>query len=284
MPLEPCAGIGLRDHSDQAGVQPVRDEGLRTVDHVVVAVPDRARADRLQVGACARFGHRDRTDEFARGHARQPVALLGLVAVVEHVVRDDAVHGVTEAGDAVPAHLLRDDGLVPHVAADAPVLRRDVRAEQADLARLVPDLAVDVVLFAPACIVRHDLVFHEPAHGLAVHVQLVVQPGGAVCVHLGHLVSTRITTESGVIVQTQLALAPGTGCQHCTPLDLRGFDVPERRPDADRTRQDQRAHGSDVRRRHGRASHVPRTQRPHQPARQCAAGTGFPAGRTRSRA
>jgi hypothetical protein len=175
--------IGLRDEANQPGVQAVRDERLRTIQHVVVAVADGAALDGLQVGTCARLGHRDRADQLAARHARQPVELLRLGAVVEHVVRDDAVDHVAEARDTAPAHLLDDDRLVPRIAADATVLVRDVGAEQADLACLVPEVAIHVVLLAPARVVRHDLVLDEASRGVAEHFQFVVHPGGAVFGH-----------------------------------------------------------------------------------------------------
>ena len=132
--------------------------------------------DRLQVGAGARLGHRDRADELAPGHARQPALLLLLGAVVEQVVRDDAVDRVTETRDAAPAEFLDDDGLVAHVAAAAAVAVRNVRAEQPDFSRPRPQLAIDVMLLAEARVVRDDLVLDETPRGVPEEVQLLVHP------------------------------------------------------------------------------------------------------------
>ena len=79
--------VGLRDDADEAGVEAVRDERLRAVQHVLVTVAQRAGLDALQIRSRAGLRHRDRTDQLAAGHARQPVVLLLLAAVVQHVVR-----------------------------------------------------------------------------------------------------------------------------------------------------------------------------------------------------
>ena len=102
-------------------------------------------------------------------------------------MRDDAVHRVPEAGDAVPAHFLGHDRFVPHVAAGTAVFRRDVRAQQPDCTGLVPEFPVDVVLLAPARIVRHDFHLDETPDGVTEEIQLVVEPGGTIGIHGVHL-------------------------------------------------------------------------------------------------
>ena len=44
-------------------------------------------------------------------------------------------------------------------------------------------LAVDVVLLAPARVVRHDLALDEAPRGVAEHLELVVHPGRSVFAH-----------------------------------------------------------------------------------------------------
>ncbi len=187
MPREPCVGSVLTTTPTRPACRPFEMNVFEPLMTYSSPVAHRARPDRLQVGARARLGHRDRADEFARGHARQPVLLLRLGTVVEHVVRDDAVHRVPEARDAVAAHFLGHDGLVAHVAADTAVFRRDVRAQQADFARLAPELAVDVMLLAPARVVRNDFHLDEAPDGVTEEVQLVVEPGGTIGIHGVHL-------------------------------------------------------------------------------------------------
>ena len=56
------------------------DEPFRAVDHVVVAVPDRAGPDPGRVGAGVGLGERERDQPLARGEAREPARLLVLAA------------------------------------------------------------------------------------------------------------------------------------------------------------------------------------------------------------
>src|SRR4051794_9443998 len=54
------ARVGARGHDDQVGAETIGDEGLRPVEHPVVAVADRGGAQGGEVRAAARLGHRDR--------------------------------------------------------------------------------------------------------------------------------------------------------------------------------------------------------------------------------
>ena len=51
----------------------------------MIAVLDRRRRDRLQIGTSPRFGHRNGADEFTRNHARQDTVFLLLGAVVDQI-------------------------------------------------------------------------------------------------------------------------------------------------------------------------------------------------------
>ena len=64
-------GFGLHGQHDQIGKDAVGDEGLLTVDDVVVAVPDGLGADGGQVRSGAGFGQADAGDDLAGGAARQ---------------------------------------------------------------------------------------------------------------------------------------------------------------------------------------------------------------------
>ena len=103
----------------------------------------------------------DGTDQFAARHARQPALLLLLGAVVEHVVRADAVHALAEARDAAPAEFFVQHRFVAEVPAAAAVLGRDVHAEKTGRADLAPCVLVDVVLLAPLGVERHHLRFDD---------------------------------------------------------------------------------------------------------------------------
>lgn len=66
----------------------------------MIALTLRARPNALQVRAGVRFGHRDRTDQLAAGHAGQVTLLLLLGAVVEQVVNRDGMYRDTHAREA----------------------------------------------------------------------------------------------------------------------------------------------------------------------------------------
>ena len=76
-------GIGLREQHHEAGAQPVRRPHLLAGDHVVVAVANGCRANRLYVRSRMRLRHRVRGAQLASRHARQilPPLILGAVAV-----------------------------------------------------------------------------------------------------------------------------------------------------------------------------------------------------------
>ena len=131
--------VGLDRGHEQVAVDAVRDERLRAVDDVVVAVADRLRLDAGEVGPGAGLGHRDRGDERAVGDARQPALLLLLVAVLEEVRQADVVvqrQADAEAAERQAEALLAEDDveaevvdprsavLVRHLGRDEPVARR----------------------------------------------------------------------------------------------------------------------------------------------------------------
>jgi hypothetical protein len=83
--------VGLGHDDDQIGVLAIGDEGLRAVDDIVIAVLLGDRLDALQVGAGARFGHRDGADHLARRHFGQPFLFLLFRAEMQDVGRDDGI-------------------------------------------------------------------------------------------------------------------------------------------------------------------------------------------------
>ena len=72
MPVWRCVGSVFDRGDHEVGVDAVGDERLRAVDDVVVAVADRRRAHRREVGADAGLGHGDGGDQLARRDAGQP--------------------------------------------------------------------------------------------------------------------------------------------------------------------------------------------------------------------
>ena len=76
--------ICLHQHRKNVSFDAVAYPGLGAVDDVVLAVPYRFSADRLQVRAAVRFGQCDAAAQLAAGKARQVVALgLGEAKVLD---------------------------------------------------------------------------------------------------------------------------------------------------------------------------------------------------------
>jgi hypothetical protein len=70
-------GIGARSDKHQVGQHAVGDEHLRAVEHPVVTVSQRTRADRRDIRAGVGLGDGHRRDALAGDDARQPAGLLG---------------------------------------------------------------------------------------------------------------------------------------------------------------------------------------------------------------
>ncbi len=93
------------------------------------------------------------------------------------------MHALPEGADAAPRQLGVHDGFVAEVAAAAAVFGRHIQQQQTGFAGLEPGLAIDVVLLAPARIVRHHFGFDEAHDGVAKHLEVVVHPGNDIRVH-----------------------------------------------------------------------------------------------------
>jgi hypothetical protein len=176
-------GIGLRDQHDQVPDLAVGDERLRAVDDVMFAAAHGSRADALQIGSGRGFGHRDRADQLAARHSRQPALLLVLGAIPLDVVRADVVHRFAEAHHAGVGHLLEHDAVVCERAAAAAVLLGRAAQQESHGAHLAPRRGVDLVRLLPRGLARRQHVGEKAAHGAAEGLQLVVEPRGAVIGH-----------------------------------------------------------------------------------------------------
>src|SRR3546814_1437564 len=66
----------LGGDDDDTSVLAVGDEGLRAVEAIAITVRLSVGLDRLQIGAGARFGHRQRAEALAADHLRQVFPLL----------------------------------------------------------------------------------------------------------------------------------------------------------------------------------------------------------------
>src|SRR5262249_44143599 len=127
-------GVGACDDDEEVAQLPERDEGLRAVQHPVVAVAHGAGLDVREVGARAGLGRADAEEALAADRGWQPAALL-LLAAVRQEVRDAdrAVHRGHEAVRASPRELFHDDRIVEKVPPAAAVRLRHGRAEEARL-------------------------------------------------------------------------------------------------------------------------------------------------------
>ena len=128
-------GVGLDGHDHQVGVDPVGDERLGAVHHVVIALAPRARGHGREIRSDAGLGHRQRRDQLARGDPRKPALALLLGAVGQEVGQADVVvqrDPQAEAAHAGALGLLADDQVEAEVLrAGAAVALRHGHAEEA---------------------------------------------------------------------------------------------------------------------------------------------------------
>ena len=116
----------------------------------MVALADRAGAQRFEIGSATGFGHRNRTDQRAGRHPGQPTVLLLFGAVGQDVVRDQpAVDLVAESAFAAGGLGFEDREVMGQRAAAATVVLRDRRTQQTEFSCLVPELAVHTFLRRP---------------------------------------------------------------------------------------------------------------------------------------
>ena len=136
------AGIGLDQHRDDVTVNRVGDPHLGAVDDVVIAVPDRAGGDGLEIGAAVRFGQGDGAPELAAGEAGKVALLLPVGAEAFDHRRHDQM-GVEDAGDGHPRRRdpLDDPGVGHGAEAQPAIFRRHGGAEQAEFLHLLDDFA-----------------------------------------------------------------------------------------------------------------------------------------------
>ncbi len=142
--------LGTRPGGDdeEVTVAPVGDEGLRPVDHVVVAVADRRGADTGQVAARTGFGHRDTQHGVAADDPpRQPASPLLVGRQLREVWQYDIVlqrEGDGLGGGTGARHLVDQDGVVPEVvdAGTTEPLGHGGEAQESVLARLDEEVAI----------------------------------------------------------------------------------------------------------------------------------------------
>jgi hypothetical protein len=171
-------GVGLGGDDDQVGVLPVGDEGLLPRKPVGVAVAQGAGLDALHVRSGGGLGHGERADHLARHHLGQPCLFLRFGPIGEDIVCDDAgMDGIAPACQVGAALFQTDHRLMAKIAACAAICLGDGGAEQAQLARLLPGLAVHDPGLAPARVMGPPFIIDEFRCHLAEHPVLVGHPG-----------------------------------------------------------------------------------------------------------
>ena len=86
-------GVGLREDCVEIREAGIRDERLRAIDNVTVAVAPRCCLERRNVRAGVGLGDGERGDGRARLDARQPAPLERLVAGERHGEAAESLHG-----------------------------------------------------------------------------------------------------------------------------------------------------------------------------------------------
>jgi hypothetical protein len=154
-------GVGLHGEHHGVGVQAVGDEGLRTVDDVVVTVEPGRRPNGGYVGPGARLRHGDCPHPLAGHHSGQPAAALLVAGRGEEIGQHDVVvQGDAGAGgqDVRPLQFLADDHVEAEVGLTEPaVLLGHGHAEESAGAGLREHAAIDSSGLLPRVVEGHDL-------------------------------------------------------------------------------------------------------------------------------
>src|SRR5579863_6299637 len=166
---------GLDSQHDQIGVPAVGNKSFRSVYNQAFALPLSHGLNVLQVRSGNRLSHSDGTDQFALGHSWEPELFLLFGAVIENVVRRNAVDAMAKMHTGV-AQLFGDHRFVTIVATTTAINLRNVGQQNADFSGFGPGFGVDAVLFAPARFVRNELLIYEALDSLAEELDILINP------------------------------------------------------------------------------------------------------------
>ena len=157
------------------------DPGLVAADLVDVALLDRPRLERGEIGAGVRLGEHGGRQHLAGGDLRQPLLLLFVGAAAEDQLGGDLRARAERADADIAARQLLGDhahGLLaePHAA----VFLRDRQAEHAEIGHVRHDLDRDVAVGqVPLVRMRHHFALGELAHLVAHRFERLVEPAVA---------------------------------------------------------------------------------------------------------
>ena len=214
--------VGLGDDNHEIGQLSRRDEGLRAVQAIAVALSHGSGGNGLEIAPDARLGHGNGADQLARDETRQPALLLLLGPVTHDIGQDDdVVERGGEAVDALGRLLVEHYQIVAEIAAVTAVFLRHGHAEQARGARFLPKRALDHAVLAPFLHPRLGRVLLEKlADRVPEHRDLLVgHEFGIGNVDDGHLLSslkhaipprTRSSQAAGVVFRPEVPAFAGT--------------------------------------------------------------------------
>ena len=143
-----------------------------------VGTLDGGAANALQVAACGRLAHGNRTDHLAAGKERQILFLLLLGTVVQDVgghnfvVQTKADAACACAGDSL--HLQHG---IEFVCARAAIFLGQCHTQKTVLAGLVPHGTIHVALLFPGLVVRRDFLGDEALEALTKRAVIFVEQG-----------------------------------------------------------------------------------------------------------
>ncbi len=169
-------GIGLREHRVERRDAGIRDEALRPVEDVLVAVAPRRRAHRGRVGARAGLGERVGAEPFAAREPRQVARLLLVGAGELQAERAELLHREDEpARRADLRHLFDRDEREQRARAEAAVLLVEEEAEDVVLAEELDDVPRKLVRLVDLRRARRDPLARERPDEVADLALLVGQ-------------------------------------------------------------------------------------------------------------
>ena len=165
----------LRPDHEHVGDGRVRDPGLRAGEPIAAVDPLGPRLHAGGVGAGVGLGQAEAADPLAGGELRQVALALGLVAVgVDRVHDEGGLHAHHRAVAGIdPLDLARDEPVGDVGRAGAAVILRQRDAEQPELAHLVEDRAVGLLLAVGLDDARQQLLLRVGARAVADHALVV---------------------------------------------------------------------------------------------------------------
>ena len=156
----------------------VGDKDFRAIHHIVITLKGGSGLDALQIGTGTRLGHGHGSDRFTGGHFGQPLAFLFMGAKVVDVVGNNVRMQRKAAGRIThPGLLFHKNHRVEAVNAAATVFLGHGGTQQPKLTRLVPQLAIEMLLLFPLLVIRGNFRLEETSSGGAKRFMVFIEQG-----------------------------------------------------------------------------------------------------------